>query len=138
MIPAIVLSLVLQHSDARTTSRLYTRFPKLFFALRTSADGALVQNVTNSPQRLDKDFHLGTWSRGKECKFPEEPYGYDCINDPHRYLSEMVCLDPGYSISFFLKVFSDSTIQDAVRQKLYDCGNSDGTNTNVGWAQVRR
>jgi alpha-L-fucosidase 2 len=104
-------------------------------------DNAFVKNVTNSRDRLDKGFHVGTWGQIKEWKLPEEPYGLEFINDTHRHLSELVGWYPGYSISSFLDGYTDNAVQDAVRQKLYSRGNGNGealNQANAGWAKVWR
>ncbi|KAH6857474.1 glycoside hydrolase family 95 protein-like protein [Alternaria rosae] len=104
-------------------------------------DSAFVNNITGSLQRLDKGFAIGTWGQIKEWKLPEEPYGLEFINDTHRHLSELVGWYPGYSISSFLDGYTDTAVQDAVRQKLYSRGNGNGealNQANAGWAKVWR
>lgn len=101
-------------------------------------DTTFRSKLTDSLERLDKGFHVGTWGQIKEWKLPEEPYGYEFINDTHRHLSELVGWYPGYSISSFLDGYANSTIQDAVRQKLYSRGNGNGQDANAGWAKVWR
>jgi alpha-L-fucosidase 2 len=102
------------------------------------SDTAFIGNVTDSLQRLDKGFHVGSWGQIKEWKLPEEPYGLEFINDTHRHLSELVGWYPGYSLSSFLDGYTNSTVQDAIRQKLYSRGNGNGQDANAGWAKVWR
>ncbi|CAN9114399.1 unnamed protein product [Alternaria alternata] len=102
------------------------------------SDTAFIGNVTESLQRLDKGFHVGSWGQIKEWKLPEEPYGLEFINDTHRHLSELVGWYPGYSLSSFLDGYTNSTVQDAIRQKLYSRGNGNGQDANAGWAKVWR
>ncbi|KAL1801116.1 hypothetical protein ACET3X_001458 [Alternaria dauci] len=102
------------------------------------SDTSFLGNVTDSLQRLDKGFHIGSWGQIKEWKLPEEPYGFEFINDTHRHLSELVGWYPGYSLSSFLDGYTNSTVQDAVRQKLYSRGNGNGLDANAGWAKVWR
>ncbi|RYO69406.1 Alpha-fucosidase A [Alternaria arborescens] len=102
------------------------------------SDTAFISNVTDSLQRLDKGFHVGSWGQIKEWKLPEEPYGLEFINDTHRHLSELVGWYPGYSLSSFLDGYTNSTVQDAIRQKLYSRGNGNGQDANAGWAKVWR
>ncbi|CAN9091999.1 unnamed protein product [Alternaria alternata] len=102
------------------------------------SDTAFIGNVTESLQRLDKGFHVGSWGQIKEWKLPEEPYGLEFTNDTHRHLSELVGWYPGYSLSSFLDGYTNSTVQDAIRQKLYSRGNGNGQDANAGWAKVWR
>ncbi|CAN9103057.1 unnamed protein product [Alternaria alternata] len=102
------------------------------------SDTAFIGNVTESLQRLDKGFHVGSWGQIKEWKLPEEPYGLEFINDTHRHLSELVGWYPGYSLSSFLDGYTNSTVQNAIRQKLYSRGNGNGQDANAGWAKVWR
>lgn len=102
------------------------------------SDTAFIGNVSDSLQRLDKGFHVGSWGQIKEWKLPEEPYGLEFINDTHRHLSELIGWYPGYSLSSFLHGYTNSTVQDAIRQKLYSRGNGNGQDANAGWAKVWR
>ena len=102
------------------------------------SDTAFIGNVTDSLQRLDKGFHVGSWGQIKEWKLPEEPYGLEFINDTHRHLSELVGWYPGYSLSSFHDGYTNSTVQDAIRQKLYSRGDGNGKDANAGWAKVWR
>ncbi|KZM26854.1 alpha-L-fucosidase [Ascochyta rabiei] len=101
------------------------------------ADGEFVTNVTSSLARLDKGFHIGDWGQIKEWKLPDS-FGYDFTNDTHRHLSELVGWYPGYSLSSFMGGYSNSTIQDAVVQKLYSRGEGNAEDANAGWAKVWR
>jgi alpha-L-fucosidase 2 len=100
-------------------------------------DETVIANISNSLQRLDKGFHIGTWGQTKEWKIPDS-YGYELMNDTHRHLSELVGWYPGYSLSSFLHGYTNSTIQDAVRQKLYSRGIGNGADANSGWEKVWR
>lgn len=106
-------------------------------AVVEEADSVFVKDITNSLARLDKGFHIGDWGQIKEWKVPDSE-GYDFINDTHRHLSELVGWYPGYSLSSFLNGYSNSTIQDAVRQKLYSRGEGKAEDANAGWAKVWR
>ncbi|KAF1915747.1 glycoside hydrolase family 95 protein-like protein [Ampelomyces quisqualis] len=101
------------------------------------ADDAFVTDILSSLKRLDKGFHVGAWGQIKEWKLPDSE-GYEFINDTHRHLSELTGWYPGYSLSSFLGGYSNSTIQDAVRQKLYSRGEGKGEDANAGWAKVWR
>lgn len=101
------------------------------------ADSTFLTNVSNSLGRLDKGFHVGGWGEIKEWKIPDS-YGYDFINDTHRHLSELVGWHPGYSLSSFMNGYANSTIQDAVEQKLYSRGIGNGPDANAGWEKVWR
>jgi alpha-L-fucosidase 2 len=100
-------------------------------------DTAFVSAISSSLQRLDKGFHVGSWGQIKEWKLPDSE-GYEPINDTHRHLSELFGWYPGYSLSSFLNGYSNTTIQDAVRQKLYSRGEGKGPDANAGWAKVWR
>lgn len=98
---------------------------------------AFVSNVSASLARLDKGFHVGAWGQIKEWKLPDS-FGYEFINDTHRHLSELVGWHPGFSLSSFLGGYSNATVQDAVRQKLYSRGLGNGPDANSGWEKVWR
>ncbi|KAJ4346217.1 hypothetical protein N0V95_005583 [Ascochyta clinopodiicola] len=100
-------------------------------------DREFVTNVTGSLAKLDKGFHVGDWGQIKEWKLPDS-FGYESINDTHRHLSELVGWFPGYSLSSFRGGYSNSTIQDAVAQKLYSRGEGNAEDANAGWAKVWR
>lgn len=100
-------------------------------------DKAFVANISSSLGRLDKGFHVGAWGQIKEWKLPDS-YGYDFINDTHRHLSELVGWYPGYTLSSFLGGYSNATIQDAIRQKLYSRGEGNAPDANAGWGKVWR
>jgi alpha-L-fucosidase 2 len=93
--------------------------------------------VKSSLDRLDKGFHVGDWGQIKEWKLSDSE-GYEFINDTHRHLSELVGWYPGYSLSSFLGGYTNATIQDAVREKLYSRGEGKAQDANAGWAKVWR
>ncbi|KNG44481.1 glycoside hydrolase family 95 protein [Stemphylium lycopersici] len=106
-------------------------------AIAQDADEAFVSNVSASLARLDKGFHVGAWGQIKEWKLPDS-FGYEFINDTHRHLSELVGWHPGFSLSSFLGGYTNATVQDAVRQKLYSRGLGNGPDANSGWEKVWR
>jgi alpha-L-fucosidase 2 len=100
-------------------------------------DTAFINTVSTSLGRLDKGFHVGSWGQIKEWKLPDSE-GYEFINDTHRHLSELVGWYPGYSLSSFMNGYTNVTIQNAVRQKLYSRGEGKTLDANAGWAKVWR
>jgi alpha-L-fucosidase 2 len=97
----------------------------------------LLKNITTSLASLDKGLHIGTWGEVKEWKIPDS-LGYDFENDTHRHLSNLVGWYPGYSISSFLRGYTNATIQNAVATSLYSRGLSNGPDANAGWEKVWR
>lgn len=106
-------------------------------SLAGETDKKFTANISSSLARLDTGFHVGSWGEIKEWKIPDS-YGYDYINDTHRHLSELVGWFPGYSLSSLQHGYTNSTIQSAVRQKLYSRGIGTGPDANAGWAKVWR
>ncbi|CAO2652325.1 Nn.00g006080.m01.CDS01 [Neocucurbitaria sp. VM-36] len=100
-------------------------------------NSTFVANISSTLERLDKGLHIGDWGQIKEWKLPDS-YGYDYINDTHRHLSELVGWYPGYSLSGILGGYGNTTIQDAVAQKLYSRGEGNAEDANAGWAKVWR
>jgi alpha-L-fucosidase 2 len=100
-------------------------------------DTAFLKEVRSSLDRLDKGFHVGDWSQIKEWKLPDSE-GYEFINDTDRHLSELVGWYPGYSLSSFLGGYTNTTIQNSVREKLYSRGEGIAEDANAGWAKVWR
>lgn len=100
-------------------------------------DTAFVSNVSSTLDRLDKGFHVGSWGQIKEWKLPDS-FGYEFMNDTHRHISELVGWHPGNSLSSFLGGYSNSTVQNAVREKLYSRGIGIGPDANSGWEKVWR
>ncbi|KAF2845709.1 glycoside hydrolase family 95 protein [Plenodomus tracheiphilus IPT5] len=105
--------------------------------LISDPDTAFTTNISTSLSRLDKGFHIGSFSQIKEWKLPDS-YGYEFENDTHRHLSELVGWYPGYSLSSFLSGYTNNTISSAVRAKLISRGNGNGADANAGWAKVWR
>ncbi len=101
------------------------------------AESLVVMNITRSLARLDKGFHIGHWGQIKEWKIPDS-YGYEPMNDTHRHLSELVGWYPGYALSSFMSGYSNTTIQNAVMQKLYSRGVGNGPDANAGWEKAWR
>ena len=60
------------------------------------------------------------------------------MNDTHRHISELVGWHPGSSLSSFLGGYSNSTVQNAVREKLHSRGIGIGPDGNSGWEKVWR
>lgn len=100
-------------------------------------DTAFLTEVSSSLKRLDKGFHIGSWGQIKEWKLSDFDE-YEFINDTHRHLSELNGWYPGYSISSFMNGYSNATIQNAIKQKLYSRGEGKGPDANAGWAKVWR
>jgi alpha-L-fucosidase 2 len=101
------------------------------------ADADFFPNMSRSLGRLDYGFHIGDWGQIKEWKIPDS-YGYDFINDTHRHLSELVGWYPGYALASFMGGYTNASIQNAVRQKLYSRGEGNAQDANAGWAKVWR
>ncbi|USP80143.1 glycoside hydrolase family 95 protein [Curvularia clavata] len=101
------------------------------------SDTAFVSNVSSTLDRLDKGFHVGAWGQIKEWKLPDS-FGYEFMNDTHRHISELVGWHPGSSLSSFLGGYSNSTVQNAVREKLYSRGIGIGPDANSGWEKTWR
>jgi alpha-L-fucosidase 2 len=60
------------------------------------------------------------------------------MNDTHRHLSELVVWYPSYSLLSFMNKYTNATIQDALRQKLYSRSEGKGPDANTGWEKVWR
>jgi alpha-L-fucosidase 2 len=100
-------------------------------------DTAFTSNISSTLARLDKGFHVGAWGQIKEWKLPDS-FGYEFMNDTHRHISELVGWHPGYSLSSFIGGYTNSTVQNAVREKLYSRGPGIGPDANSGWEKVWR
>ncbi|EUC49538.1 glycoside hydrolase family 95 protein [Bipolaris oryzae ATCC 44560] len=106
-------------------------------SLAGETDTSFTSNVSSTLSRLDKGFHVGSWSQIKEWKLPDS-FGYEFQNDTHRHISELVGWHPGYSLSSFLGGYSNTTVQSAVRNKLISRGIGNGPDANSGWEKVWR
>ncbi|KAI8625528.1 glycoside hydrolase family 95 protein [Xylariaceae sp. FL1651] len=99
-------------------------------------DKGFLTDVTSSLERLDSGIHLTTWGGIKEWKLPDT-YGYDKMST-HRHLSHLVGWYPGYSMSSYAGGYTNTTIQDAVRETLISRGLGNGNDANAGWEKVWR
>jgi alpha-L-fucosidase 2 len=95
-------------------------------------DTTFLADVSRSLKRLDKGFHIGDWGQIKEWKLPDSE-GYDFMNDTHRHLSELIGWFPGYSLSSSMDGYTNVTIHNAVKEKLYSRGEGKGPDANAGW-----
>jgi alpha-L-fucosidase 2 len=100
-------------------------------------DKEFIDRITSTLRVLDKGFHIGSWGQVKEWKLPDSA-GYEFINDTHRHLSELVGWHPGYAVSSFMGGYANTTIQDAVAQKLHSRGIGKAKDGNAGWGKVWR
>jgi alpha-L-fucosidase 2 len=55
------------------------------------------------------------------------------MNDTHRHLSELIGWFPGYSLSSSMDGYTNVTIHNAVKEKLYSRGEGKGPDANAGW-----
>jgi alpha-L-fucosidase 2 len=94
-------------------------------------DNTFPDTVSGPLDRLDKGFHIGSWGQIKEWKLPDSE-GHEFMNDTHLHLSELVGWYPGYSRLSFMNKYTNATIQDAVRQKLYSRNEGKGPDANTG------
>ncbi|KAI0514338.1 Six-hairpin glycosidase-like protein [Xylaria bambusicola] len=99
-------------------------------------DKGFLDSVSSSLARLDTGVHFTSWGGIKEWKMPDS-YGYDG-KSTHRHLSHLVGWYPGYSVSSYTGGYSNSTIQDAVRETLIARGLGNGADANAGWEKVWR
>ncbi|KAK5630894.1 hypothetical protein RRF57_006609 [Xylaria bambusicola] len=99
-------------------------------------DKAFLDSVSSSLARLDTGIHFTSWGGIKEWKLLDS-YGYD-HKSTHRHLSHLVGWYPGYSISSYAGGYTNSTIQDAVKETLISRGLGNGEDANAGWEKVWR
>ncbi|KAL2817695.1 alpha-fucosidase A [Aspergillus cavernicola] len=99
-------------------------------------DTKFVDAITSSLNQLDTGLHFASWGGLKEWKLPEA-YGYD-NKSTHRHLSHLNGWYPGYSISSFANGYTNTTIQNAVKETLISRGMGNAEDANAGWAKVWR
>src|SRR5688572_12899869 len=99
-------------------------------------DHSLINRIKSTMDKLDKGVHYESNGRLKEWKVP---YSYLTDTIPqHRHLSHLSGWFPGYAVSSFLEGFTDTTIQDGVRDSLVERGTGTGPDADAGWAKVWR